>query len=278
MSDAQPLTGEIGVTTTTTGVQAYSSITILAGGGRVVTWESTDGAGRGIFARRYDAGGAAVGSEFRVNALTTGEQTAASIAALADGGFAIVWRSNNIDGSYLQPPMFRGQRFDADGNAQGGEFGLPTPPAWDGIVGYPSVAARSGGGFVVTWDYYVYQEVGGLDVGLTGHVYGQLYGTDGAAVGGAFEVSNYVQPDLNQRKSSLTGLSDGGFVVAWSVADGFVSTSHDEVYARRYDAAGVAIDEQMRVNRALSDYYFTDSTSIAGLEEAPMWSPGRPIR
>ena len=58
--------------------QVYSSVTALADGGFVVTWSSDgqDGSGYGIYGQRYAADGTAVGSEFRVNQITAGNQFA----------------------------------------------------------------------------------------------------------------------------------------------------------------------------------------------------------
>src|SRR5262245_31562907 len=70
-------------------------VTAVADGGFVVTWSSSqfvlDGSGRGIFCHRFDASGAAVGFEFRVNTFTTNSQDSSSVTALADGGFVVTW-------------------------------------------------------------------------------------------------------------------------------------------------------------------------------------------
>ena len=52
-----------------------------------------DGSGYGIYGQRYAADGTAVGSEFRVNTFTTGNQVYPSVTALAGGGFVVTWSS-----------------------------------------------------------------------------------------------------------------------------------------------------------------------------------------
>ncbi len=79
-------TGETRVNSTTAGSQINSSVTRLADGGWVVTWESADGDSTGIYQQRYNAQGNPVLGEIRVNAATAGTQSEASITALADGG------------------------------------------------------------------------------------------------------------------------------------------------------------------------------------------------
>src|SRR5262249_41287256 len=67
---------EFRVNATTLNDQTLPSVTGLAGGGYVVTWEasSQDGSGKGIYAQRYDASGATVGGEFLVNTFTSSDQ------------------------------------------------------------------------------------------------------------------------------------------------------------------------------------------------------------
>ena len=63
---------------------------------------------------------ASAGSEFRVNTTTASSQEYPQTASLADGGYVVVWNSNNQDGS--QYGVF-GQRFNSSGAAVGGEEG-----------------------------------------------------------------------------------------------------------------------------------------------------------
>ena len=135
------------VNTYTNDIQALPSVTNLSGGGFVVTWISYGQGPRGnIYGQRYDAAGAAVGSEFRVNTQTVGDQNEPSVAGLPDGGFVVTWHSaggiGNTEGIF-------GQRYDAAGVAVGSEFQVNTETTDNRY--YPSVTALSDGGFVVTW-------------------------------------------------------------------------------------------------------------------------------
>lgn len=66
-------------------------------------------------------------------------QDYSSIAALAGGGFVVVWNATNIG--------IQGQRFDADFNPVGGMFAA-VPPEFGG--GIATVSATPDGGFIVT--------------------------------------------------------------------------------------------------------------------------------
>ena len=96
--------------------QINPSVTALADGGWVVTWESwdQDGSRTGVYGQRYTAAGVASGSEFRVNTYTTSWQEGASVTALADGGWVVMWASEGQDGAHTG---IYGQRFDATGAA-----------------------------------------------------------------------------------------------------------------------------------------------------------------
>ncbi len=61
------------------------------------------------------------GSEFQVNTTLPGSQDQSSVTALSDGGFMVAWRDNGITDSVI-----RLQRYDAQGNAVGGEITAPS--------------------------------------------------------------------------------------------------------------------------------------------------------
>ncbi len=138
--------GEFQVNTYTTDFQGTPSITGLSDGGFVVSWTSLgqDGSLAGVYAQRYDANGMALGSEFRVNTTTFDIQSNPSITALSGGGFVVSWISFGQDGS---DSGIYAQRYDASGNAAGGEFQVNTTTP--DVQFIPSIAALSGGGFVV---------------------------------------------------------------------------------------------------------------------------------
>jgi Ca2+-binding RTX toxin-like protein len=66
---------------------------MLADGTFVAVWNSEfqDGDGWGVYAQRFDAALQTIGSEFRVNDTTDGDQLTPQVAALSDGGFVITW-------------------------------------------------------------------------------------------------------------------------------------------------------------------------------------------
>ncbi|HVZ51555.1 MAG TPA: Ig-like domain repeat protein [Pseudolabrys sp.] len=224
---------ETRVNTTTAGSQQLPGVAALKSG-YVVAWASNgqDGSGYGIFAQRYTAGGAKAGKEFAVNTATVRDQTSPAIAGLSDGGFVIVWQSNGEDGSGYG---IYGQRFKATGAKLGAEFKINTTTKGNQMQ--PSVAALSGGGFVVAWTSKG-QDGSGLGV------YAQRYDATGTAQGGESLVNQATAGD--QSMPSIAALTGGGFVIAWQSEgqDG----SGLGIYARRYDATGKAQSGEFKVN------------------------------
>ena len=221
------------VNTTRTNDQDYSSVTGLTNGGFVLTWSSLgqDGDGYGIYGQRYDASGNAAGNEFLINATTTGNQISSSVASLTNGGFVVTWSSSRQDGDGWG---IYGKRYDASGNAVGNEFLINTTTTGD--QDYSSVTGLTNGGFVVTWSSE--QDDSGW------RIYGKRYDASGNAVGNEFLINTTTTP---QSLASVTGLTNGGFIVSWS------SLGQDGngygIYAQRYDASGTSIGDHLSIKQ-----------------------------
>src|SRR5688572_11974806 len=71
-----PAVPEFRVNTYTDSNQSWSSVGLDASGAGVAVWESTgqDGDAGGIYAQRFNPSGTPIGSEFRVNTTTVGNQ------------------------------------------------------------------------------------------------------------------------------------------------------------------------------------------------------------
>ncbi len=126
--------GENRVSTTIANAPALAA---LADGGYVVIWNRSFQAYSDIeiFAQRYDSGGNPVGFETLVNKTTAGDQRAAAIAALPDGGYQIVWASDGQDGSGWG---IYGQRFAPRGGTVHQLAGDATANrlTWTGSIGF----------------------------------------------------------------------------------------------------------------------------------------------
>ena len=76
----------------------------LKDGGFVVAWHDGNGSshdsgeGYDVWTRAFDAAGNTVGDEYRVHTHVSGSQDIPSVAALDDGGFVVIWESDDQDG------------------------------------------------------------------------------------------------------------------------------------------------------------------------------------
>jgi len=205
------------------------------GGNFIVVWNTllTVGgdSGAGVFGQRYAGSGAPLGSVFHANTYTTGDQTAASIAADASGNFVVVWNGNNQDGSGLS--VF-GQRFASSGSPLGSEFRVNTHTTSD--QSGPSVAADASGNFVVVW-----QSMG--QDGSGDGVFGQRFDSSGAPLGPEFRINMYTTG--GQRAPSVAADAGGNFVVTWqSPQDG----SSYGIFGQRYADSGIPLGLEFVVN------------------------------
>jgi Ca2+-binding RTX toxin-like protein len=221
----------------TTGSQNMSSVAALADGGWLVTWTSIgDGDSSGIYQRRYDADGAAPSIETIVNTHTTGSQSAPSVVTLADGGWVDIWVSSGQDGNY--DGIYQ-RKFDADGNALGSETQVNSYTSMDQTR--PATTALADGGWLVTWTSD-YQD------GSNGGIFQKRFSADGDAASVEAQVNTYVYSD--QDDSSVAGLADGGWVVAWSSDS--QNGAYRALYQQRYDADGAKLGGETRIDTSIS--------------------------
>lgn len=116
----------------------------------VVVWEDEvhDGSGWGIYARRYDSAGMALGPEFLVPSTTAGNQHAARVAADNAGGFLVTWSD------YSAGPAngrIRARRFDANAVALGPDFVVNESPANGAALGNPAMDS-TGSDILIAYD------------------------------------------------------------------------------------------------------------------------------
>ncbi len=221
-----PSGSEFRVNSYTPDRQQVPVTTALPGGGFVVVWESRfqDGSEYGVYGQRYDAAGAPVGGEFRVNSTTAGTQYHPSIDTLQDGGFVVTWISA-VDGTGTFSVL--GQRYDASGAPRGGEFQVA---AGEGASFRPTVVGLPDGGFVVGWEE-------GRDL------HAQRFSSAGTPLG---EFTLNAQTVGLQDTVDLAPLPGGGFVATWMT---YSETGPGrEVFGRVFDAAGAPLTGDFRVN------------------------------
>ena len=218
------------------------TITGLAGGGFVVTWQdyagtAGDASGAGVLAQVYNAAGVPSGSAVRVNTQTTGDQTQPMVTSLASGGFVVTWMDGGASGTVL-----KAQLFNAAGATVGGEFTVDAEVQSDQAL--PVVTGLSGGGFVVAWQDST-PATGEPDTLIRA----QMFDAAGVAVGASLVVSGTGAGERDY--PAITSLPDGGFVVTWQH---FVTATNSEIKAQFYDGAGAKVGSEITVNTVTGDY------------------------
>ncbi|HEX2973839.1 MAG TPA: SdrD B-like domain-containing protein [Tepidisphaeraceae bacterium] len=153
-----------------------------------------------------------------------------SLAMNASGNFAVAWESWGEDGSRRN---ISARRYAATGEPLGEEFRVNTYSDGDEID--PSIAMDAQGNFIVAY-------VSRLPEDPTYCVYGQRFDAAGMPVGSEFRISSggYSAASL----PSVAMDDKGSFIVAWEVD----AQNQTDVYARRFDAAGVPQGGEFRVN------------------------------
>ncbi len=222
------------INTYTASYQSGTSITALADGGWVATWESAlqDGDSYGIYQQRYDAAGRTIGLETHVSSTIAGSQYASAVTALADGGWVVTWTSLFQDGD--AGGVYQ-QRYDGEGFKVDLETRVNTTTEGD-QYGFSNTALADGG-WVVTWTS------NGQD-GSDSGIYQQRYNSEGLTVGSELRVNTTTLH--SQIAATVTALSDGGWVATW--------TSYDQdgdatgVYQQRYAAYGAKVGSETLVN------------------------------
>jgi hypothetical protein len=240
---ASPSGGEFQVSQDTAYRQAYPDVAVDATGNFLVVWQSRhqDGDDWGVFARAFDATGTPVTGEFQVNTWTTDVQSNAAVAPDPAGGFVVVWHSYGQDGSGYGS---FGRRFDAGGNALGGEFQVSThTSSWQYR---PDVAGHPDGGFVVAWEESAIAEYGPVV---------RRWDSSGAPITGTLEVSSGVEYVKYYSGAKVAGNAAGDFLVVWP---------HDGDYSKLDPGTGVAGQRLTSGLQRAGDVFQVNSYTLGG--------------
>jgi Ca2+-binding RTX toxin-like protein len=228
---------EFVVNTTTDSDQSEPDIALLGDGRFVVTWEDRN---LGIRARIFNADGTAYNrggdsgtADFQVNiGPKGGGQGKPSVAALANGGFVIVFNDNRSGDHDI-----KAQAFNAQGFQSGAETLINTVTAGDQIN---ANVVSSGNSYTVFYEST-------NDVASV--IKSRTFYTDGRGPSSEALVSH---PDFINSFAKTTKLSDGRILVTWGkyiVEDDAVSySSHAKIY--KADGSGTSIELNLNVSDA----------------------------
>jgi hypothetical protein len=164
----------------------------------------------------------------------------------------IVWQDeSSLDGNGYG--VFA-RRYDASAGSFGSTFQVNTLTS--GNQYEARVATLADGGFVVVWG-----DSSGAD-GSGWGTYARRYNAAGDAQGDAFLVNEYTSS--SQYQPTVTGLSTGGFVVAFYNDGNPDGQGGGDVWIREYDAAGNAVDGDRRVNTTVASTQYLPAIEDLG--------------
>jgi hypothetical protein len=172
-----------------------------------------DGESYGVFGRRFDVAGSALGGEFQVNTYTSGNQELPAVAAASGGEFTVAWTDSGDGDCFL---CVDARRFDAAGSPLGAVVRLGDEDTGTyGFVGNRplGIAADDLGNFVVVWP--------GNDIRVVSRRLGPA-----GALGPPFTVSHI--RDGYQYHPKVAAAANGDFVVVWDWSP----------YGSKYDVMG----------------------------------------
>jgi hypothetical protein len=252
-SDGSAQGADFQVNTYTTNAQTWPAVGAAPDGDFVVVWGSdgssgTDTSATSVHGQRYASDGSTQGGQFQINTYTTSQQDIPRVAVAPDSGFVVVWTSFGTFETDTSTTSVQGQRYASDGSAQGGQFQVNSYTTSYQFT--PSVAAGSGGDFVVAWRS---QGSAGTDTGYS--IQARRFGSDGSAQGADFQVNVYTTSSQYLAGVPAVAAVDGEFIVTWGSSGSFgKDSSGQSVQARRYASDGSPVDGQFQVNTYTTDH------------------------
>jgi Ca2+-binding RTX toxin-like protein len=201
----QAISSEFKVNTYINYDQMLPSIAALERDGFIVCWQSggQDNSTWGIYAQRFDGHGQLIGSEFRVNTTSAGNQTDPAISRISENKLIVVWETE-----YANTRHIYGQIISADGAMIGQEFMINDSALSSATRENTdaNITVLSNGNFVVTW--LSYNE-------LYNNIKGQVFNAEGVKTGLEFTVNNNTGL-AGVNDFSVAASDEGGFTITWA--------------------------------------------------------------
>jgi hypothetical protein len=232
---------DVRVNTFTNNMQINPAVATLSGGNVLVAWGSfnqlSSSSLQDVYAQLLTPTGQKVGGEFLVNQFTSFNQRSPAVAALAGGGFVVVWVSEQerfTDAAGTPSVDIYGRLYAASGAPVGGEFLVNEGT---NICASPSVAAASDGGFMVAWS-----EKDGLNQANSWDVFARPFSGTGAG-GTTRRVNTFTFGDQYAPKITATGTD---YLMVWTSLgqDG----SQEGVYGQFLHGDGSLWGTELQVN------------------------------
>jgi Ca2+-binding RTX toxin-like protein len=247
--DHEPIGSEFIVNASNANNHPAPSITSLTDGSFIAAWK---GANNSLTYRHILADGSLSGTE---KTLVSSGYESSSITALPNGGFAVAYGAGGaLDGQNLSIQLAR-YHFDSGTNTftlvlDGSGNAIPgqVNTSWQHYQRDPSVITLSDGSFVVAWKSD-HDPAGGSTRQYGLKLYQQRFSSSGVAIGTEDRVSDSATATAsNTSKPVMVALDNGGYVVTWRDTGTALGGNGNDIFARVYDASGVALGDPFLAN------------------------------
>ncbi len=240
------------------GSHRLPAATVLTDGTVTLVWTGSgiDGDMEGVQSVRLDQTGVRIGAVTTVNISTRYNQRDASVAALSDGGYAIVWVDEQHPG--WGPAGIAARLYSSSGESRSGEIGLVTGP---NPAATPSIA-NTDSGFVVAWSQL---DRSNIDNGWD--VYSQAFDRNGTSQSAPIRVNNRTASDQTGPRL-VTGSSQ---VFVTYVSEG-IDGSGKGIAGRFLSNTLEITGDELVINRQYRGDQFSAAAAISSGRILVVWS------
>ena len=252
------------VNTTTTGDQLNPATTRLADGRIVVVWQGAGTSGTEVYMQLFEADGVhKIGTEQQVNQRTANNQDSAQVIALTDGGFLIVYESNN-NGLDNNGDGVMARRYGSDGQAVSDEFQVNT--TYSGAQNRPGAMATDDGGYIISWENQgtsiVQRTYDADNEPTTGEVVVATGSSMGASGG----------PEM----AAFTDAAHSGmYITVWNAGSGPGDTSGTGIVGQIFAADGTPLGSNVQINTTTdSSQNYPDVITLSDGSVVVYWDSG----
>lgn len=202
-----------------------------------------------------------LGAQAQVNQTIASDQRLPAVALAPGGGGYVVWESYSSPGNDADGRSIQLQRLGAGGTLVGAQIQVNSVTA--GEQKTPAVACDPVSGRVmVVWESPGATGADGFDLRA------RIFQANGAPLGADFVVNTFTTGD--QLFPGVAGAAQG-FVVVWQSDDDTGPGTDNNIVARVYDDAGVALTAELQVNETLAGAQSNPAVAAAGDDFLAVW-------
>jgi hypothetical protein len=236
-------TDTLNVNAFTAGNQSNAQIAMNRQGNYVVVWENNqlDQTNTyGIYAQMFSANGSPISGNIPIDTSLDPLQNDPVVAIYEDGSFVVAWEERNLSGYEIHA-----RRYGTNGNPLRSPFRV-NANSQTGTYN-PAIARTPDGGFLVAWE--------GSN---NNDIFVRRFDDNGVPQTGEILVNTFIPNAQNSPAIAVDNF--GNFVVVWDSED--QDQSEEGIYARRFQADGTPLSEELLVNTTTLDSQYNPDIAM----------------